>query len=515
MRAATVTAILWTLLTAASAAQTRQPADREIVHLKGDLYRVRDGAQHTVFLVTANGIILADPLQRSTAAWLEEEFENRFPTKLVRFVVISTDHYLRVEGAALFNETALIVGQSKISDAVQKARQDLPGSLAVLDQNASHTLEPIELKGHPEAAALLARDRDGDGVLRPSELYGSVTNVERTFDTSDSIGTGATVMAPAASAPELSVLWFPKERIVFAAAVPGLLARPARLDRGNASAALAWVRAIGALDFEAVITGDGQTISRAEVESLRQYLDALFTTVAEGYAAGRSIEELQTTVTHDAFRTAPFYPGRRAQISELFGGVRILTGEIYGFASGRYVMLDTLYRAGYSVSRDVVVPVGTVGARISGRTFGLAGEFASGPQEMIERRSAFYDERIAVRDSRVSALFRVTGNPSGVSFAALAGLSGTVTDARGEYIARATGGALGGRHPLASRHKRYGVTGGTDATVRLSPNVGMLITVRVTRALSDRASVTPARDLDVQAGFGLSIRTHRKFRDPN
>lgn len=36
--------------------------ERTIVPVRGDLYRAQDGAQHTVFLVTGNGIILVDPL---------------------------------------------------------------------------------------------------------------------------------------------------------------------------------------------------------------------------------------------------------------------------------------------------------------------------------------------------------------------------------------------------------------------------------------------------------------------
>ena len=171
----------------------------------------------------------------------------------------------------------------------------------------------------------------------------------------------------------------------------------------------------------------------------------MFADVAAGYEAGKSVDQLQRSVTLDAFAAAPFYPSRRAHIAELFDGVRIVTADLYGFASGRYVLPDSAYSAGYSLSRRPVVPVGTVGLRVSGRMLGLAGEFASGPQEMIARSSAYYDERIAVRDSRVSGLIRI----GGVSTALVAGLSSTTTDARGEYIARTTNGALGGRHPIA------------------------------------------------------------------
>ena len=44
-------------------AQPRGPA-REIIQLTGDLYRARNGNWYTIFLVTRDGIILGDPINR-------------------------------------------------------------------------------------------------------------------------------------------------------------------------------------------------------------------------------------------------------------------------------------------------------------------------------------------------------------------------------------------------------------------------------------------------------------------
>ena len=43
---------------------------------------LRNGQQTTVFLVTPEGIILADPLRRDTALWLKGELGARFPNVL-------------------------------------------------------------------------------------------------------------------------------------------------------------------------------------------------------------------------------------------------------------------------------------------------------------------------------------------------------------------------------------------------------------------------------------------------
>ena len=48
---------------AAAQALEPPPGDRAITVLRDDLYQVRDGQQHTVFLVTPDGIILGDDFQ--------------------------------------------------------------------------------------------------------------------------------------------------------------------------------------------------------------------------------------------------------------------------------------------------------------------------------------------------------------------------------------------------------------------------------------------------------------------
>ena len=46
----------------AFAQQGQGPPDRSITRITGDLYRVQNNDHYTVFLVTPDGIILADPI---------------------------------------------------------------------------------------------------------------------------------------------------------------------------------------------------------------------------------------------------------------------------------------------------------------------------------------------------------------------------------------------------------------------------------------------------------------------
>ena len=66
------TLVLWgcALLIGAPAFAQHSPT---ISRLRGSLYKVQDGRECTVFLVTPQGIVLGDPLSTPTAQWLKEE----------------------------------------------------------------------------------------------------------------------------------------------------------------------------------------------------------------------------------------------------------------------------------------------------------------------------------------------------------------------------------------------------------------------------------------------------------
>src|SRR5262245_54867896 len=90
------------LVSTPARAQAAAPADRQIVRVTGDLYRMQDGARATVFLVTPDGILLADPLDDGAARWLKSELAARFPDATVRYVVQSYPTFDRASGGLVF-----------------------------------------------------------------------------------------------------------------------------------------------------------------------------------------------------------------------------------------------------------------------------------------------------------------------------------------------------------------------------------------------------------------------------
>lgn len=59
--------------------------------VKDDVYRVTAGGYHSVFMVTEDAIVMADPMNRGAAEWLAKEFEERFERPL-QYVIYSHSH---------------------------------------------------------------------------------------------------------------------------------------------------------------------------------------------------------------------------------------------------------------------------------------------------------------------------------------------------------------------------------------------------------------------------------------
>jgi cyclase len=104
-----------------------------------------------------------------------------------------------------------------------------------------------------------------------------------------------------AHADDSSVLHFPEERAVFSADI----LQVKRLPGGLAPTVGSWIDAlsiINALDYEHALTGHALAGTKKDaMESLR-YLQDISKGVAAGIAAGRSLAEIQKTLTLDAYK---------------------------------------------------------------------------------------------------------------------------------------------------------------------------------------------------------------------
>jgi glyoxylase-like metal-dependent hydrolase (beta-lactamase superfamily II) len=303
-----------------------QPA-AEITVVRGDLYQVKSGDQAALFLVTSDGILLADPLNPTLGRWLKSELETRFPGRPVRYVVYTGHDYDRAGGAWVFNETAEIVGSDGFQSARGQAAQSLPRSWVSFDRNQNAVLERSEAVAlGPEA---LTRDRNTDGIVTAGEAWGDVSSPETSYRGRREIQLGGQRVELIHPGDGLggssTVVLFPTQRVLFA---PGISIHeaPETFQAATASEFIESLQQVERLAFDTLITGRGEVSSLADLALLREYVEEMVKGVKAGVRAGDSVEQLQTTLALERFNTLRDFNTRRARnISETYAGIRLFT----------------------------------------------------------------------------------------------------------------------------------------------------------------------------------------------
>jgi glyoxylase-like metal-dependent hydrolase (beta-lactamase superfamily II) len=177
-----------------------------------------------------------------------------------------------------------------------------------MDANRNGVVERSEAAG-AIAERFAQFDDNGDDAISGGEIArGSLGDVHPptvTFTDRHTVTLGGKrvtmIHLGAAHADDSAVLHFPDERAVFSADI--LQVR--RLPGGLAPTVGAWIdalRTITALDFEHALTGHALAGTKKDaLESLR-YLEDIAKGVAAGVGAGRSLAEIQKTLTLDAYK---------------------------------------------------------------------------------------------------------------------------------------------------------------------------------------------------------------------
>ena len=133
-------------------------------------------------------------------------------------------------------------------------------------------------------------------VYPPTETYSGARTIELGGKSVEMFHPG-----PAHSA-NMSVLHFLDESVVFVVDFITLKRLPFRTLNGyDHDVWTGEMRAVEALGADFVIPGHGEVGTTADVAEHRQYLEELHDAVAKGIAAGSSLEELQASVTMDAY----------------------------------------------------------------------------------------------------------------------------------------------------------------------------------------------------------------------
>lgn len=316
---------LKTYLESGASAQAATAPARAITNIRGDLYRVQDVNHYTVFLVTPAGIILADPLNAQAAAWLKAELAKRFPNRPVRYVLYSHHDFDHAAGAAVFNDTAEVIGHAEFNGELKRAQTAVPEFFAALDTNRNARFEKSELTG-PFGAFLAQQDRNGDGTVTPAELYTDVIPTEASYSGRRLVTLGGKTVEMihpgTAHARDMTVLRFPAERAVFAVDYLPVRTLPFGFAPSTPKDVIASVRAVEALDFDTFIPGHGEVGTKADVTAFRQYVEDLVKGVQDGISGGRTVEQLQASTMLDKYKSWGNFGQRNANIEEVYKVLR-------------------------------------------------------------------------------------------------------------------------------------------------------------------------------------------------
>ena len=248
-------ALVLALFAPAAAALAQDAPQRSIIQVTGSLYRFQNNFHYSVFYVTDDGVIVADPINADTAAWLKGEIASRFE-KPVRFVVYSHDHADHTSGGEVFADTATFVSQANARAKIEKS-----GHTTVPTTTFDDQME-IELGGK---------------------------KVELIFP------------GPSHS-DNLIVMRFPAERALFVVDIATVRRLPFRtFPDAHYPEMLDALKRIEALDFDILVAGHGDLGNKQDIADHRGYVEALRDAVGAARAAGQSLDEAKAAIKMEGY----------------------------------------------------------------------------------------------------------------------------------------------------------------------------------------------------------------------
>ena len=245
---ALVTAAVTLLVVSVAAAQDTK---RGITNVAGDVYRFQNNFHYGLVVVTDEGVVLVDTINSEAAQWLKDNLAT-ITDKPVTHLVYSHSHLDHASGGQVFAGGIEVIAQAN-------APETIDGVAPTKRFDDTHVLDiggkSIELTwlgvGHGEDLIAV--------VVRP-ENVGFITD---------------------AAAPK---------RLPFRD-MPG-----ADID--------GWidqVRKIESLDFDIFAPAHGDVGVKADATDARVYMETLRQQVLDGLKAGKSVDELVTTITLDEY----------------------------------------------------------------------------------------------------------------------------------------------------------------------------------------------------------------------
>lgn len=281
-----------------------------ITEVKDGLYKVQSVPGGvggvTVFLVTSDGIILADPLNVPFSEWLKGQLAERFPGKPVKFILQSHYHWDHSRGGRVF-EGAKVVAHADFDKNRTGRIAAAPPPGEGTDVNGDDKLDKTEAR----TGTLGQFDRldlNRDGFLTQAEMHADTRGADITFKDRYVVNEGGQqavlVHAVNRHTSDLYDVYFPRQKVLFANDYiwPHRMCCGSNFDGRTPAVWIASLKKLEALDFDTIVASHWDTGTKADVVRVRQYMEALQAAVAEGIKAGKTADELAASIKLDAYK---------------------------------------------------------------------------------------------------------------------------------------------------------------------------------------------------------------------
>jgi len=292
----------------AQAPATAAP-QRTITQVRGDLYKVQSGPgvqPVTVVLVTPEGIVMTDPLNPEFSAWLKGELAARFPGKPVRYVLQTHYHWDHARGGAVFDTAKVVAHEEMTRNLARPIREARPpGDTDDLDGDDRLTREEAQTGTRAQFDRL---DANHDGFLTQAEMAADIRRPDITFKDRYTVNLGGErvelIHAGGRHTSDLYDVYFPAEKVLFAQDYVWInrMCCISAFDRRPLQTWIDSVKKLEALDFDIIVNSHWDAGTKADVVAFRHYLEDLQAAVSQGIREGKSLEELQRTVTLDKYK---------------------------------------------------------------------------------------------------------------------------------------------------------------------------------------------------------------------
>ena len=229
-----------------------QDATRAITNIAGDVYRFQNNFHYSVFVITDEGVVVTDPINAEAAAWLNDEIK-KLTDKPLTHLIYSHSHGDHASGGEFFDDVSNVIAHENAPESIDGVEPTKRFSDTLSFDHGGHTFELTYL-GAGHGTDLIAT------VIRPENIA---------------------FVVDAVSSKRLFYRDFPNS---------------------NVDDWIDQVKKVESLDFAVLAGGHGKVGVKADVSEARVYLEELRAQVLAGLKAGKTVGELQDSITMEKYK---------------------------------------------------------------------------------------------------------------------------------------------------------------------------------------------------------------------